>query len=68
MKKGNLKVMVSSKGSRIMEELGDTVKVYSADEWKKETERREKEGRKKGERREEAEEKPKLNGKVKKGK
>lgn len=32
--------MVSSKGSRVMEELGDTVKVYSADEWKKETEKR----------------------------
>lgn len=84
MKKGNLKVMVSSKGSRIMEELGDTVKVYSADEWKKETERREKAEEKKEKielpeltvddektdiaTAEKPKEKPKLNAKVKKGK
>ena len=41
MKRGQTKVMVNAKGiPRIQEETGDTVKVYSLDEWNKELAKR----------------------------
>lgn len=37
---GQLKVMNSSKGSRIQEELNGTIRIFTPDEWKAELEQR----------------------------
>lgn len=44
MKKGIIKVMVGRHATRIQEELDGQIKVYSAEDWKKELDRRETEG------------------------
>lgn len=41
MKRGSIKVMVGRDGkARIQEDCGDSIKVYSSEEWAKEQERR----------------------------
>ena len=41
MKRGNIKVMIDRNGTpRVQEELGDSLKVYSLEEWNKELEKR----------------------------
>lgn len=43
MRKGILKVMVGRSGSRVQEDCGDTIKIYTPEEWKKECDKRIKE-------------------------
>lgn len=38
--RGNIKVMVGVNGTRIQEEIGDSIKVYSLNEWQEELKKR----------------------------